>query len=469
MFDFSNINCAAISSALSAHLVTPMTTDDTSQSSRSPGKLDDFWMPFTANRQFKASPRLLESAEGMYFTSVDGHEVLDATAGLWCCNAGHGRREITEAVSKQIAKLDFAPTFQMGHPLPFELASRLAGIAPRGLHKLFFTNSGSESADTSLKIALAYQRAIGQGTRTRLIGRELGYHGVGFGGLSVGGMVNNRRAFPLQLPGVDHLPHTLDIQRNAFSKGLPEHGIEKADELERLVTLHGAENIAAVIVEPMAGSAGVILPPVGYLARLREITQKHGILLIFDEVITGFGRVGEAFAAQRWGVTPDIMSCAKGLTNGAVPMGAVFVHEKLFEAFMAGPDGAIELFHGYTYSGHPVACAAALAALDIYQRDGLFQRAIELEGYWQSALFSLKDLPSVIDIRAVGLVGGVQLAPGAAGVGKRGYQVFDQCFHDGLLIRVTGDIVALSPPLIVEKQHIDILVDKLASSIRKAS
>jgi beta-alanine--pyruvate transaminase len=444
-----------------------MTLESSAQPNRKTNTLDDFWMPFTANRQFKAKPRLLESAEGMYYTADDGRKILDGTAGLWCCNAGHGRREITEAVSQQIAKLDFAPTFQMGHPLPFELATRLAEIAPPGLNKLFFTNSGSESADTALKIALAYQRAIGQGTRTRLIGRELGYHGVGFGGISVGGMVNNRKAFPLQLPGVDHLPHTLDIQRNAFNKGLPEFGIEKADELERLVSLHGAENIAAVMVEPMAGSAGVVLPPVGYLQRLREITRKHGILLIFDEVITGFGRVGKAFAAQRWGVTPDIMTCAKGLTNGAIPMGAVFVDENIHQAFMQGPDG-IELFHGYTYSGHPVACAAALATLNIYTHDKLFERAIELEGYWQDALHSLQDLPNVIDIRAIGLVGAVQLAPNQQGVGKRGYQVFEQCFQNDLMVRVTGDTIAMSPPLIVEKPQIDTLVEKLADSIRQA-
>ena len=444
-----------------------MSTQSPTQANGINHKLDDFWMPFTANRQFKAKPRLLESAEGMYFTSDDGRTILDGTAGLWCCNAGHGRRQITEAVSRQIAKLDFAPTFQMGHPLPFELASRLAEIAPAGLNKLFFTNSGSESADSALKIALAYQRAIGQGTRTRLIGRELGYHGVGFGGISVGGMVNNRKAFPLQLPGVDHLPHTLDIERNAFSRGLPQFGIEKADELERLVTLHGAENIAAVMIEPLSGSAGVVLPPQGYLQRLREITRKHGILLIFDEVITGFGRVGKAFASQRWGVTPDIITCAKGLTNGAIPMGAVFVDDSIYQAFMQGPDG-IELFHGYTYSGHPVACAAALATLDIYREEALFERAIELEGYWQEALHSLRGLPNVIDLRAVGLVGGVQLAPSEAGVGKRGYQVFERCFYDDLLVRVTGDTLAMSPPLIVEKAQIDTLVEKLASAIRKS-
>lgn len=429
---------------------------------------DHFWMPFTANRQFKTTPRLLESAEGMYYTASDGRQVLDGTAGLWCCNAGHGRREISEAVSKQIAKMDFAPTFQMGHPLPFELAEKLAAISPEGLNRVFFTNSGSESADTALKIALAYQRAIGQGSRTRLIGRELAYHGVGFGGMSVGGMANNRRAFGPMLPGVDHLPHTLDLQRNAFSRGLPEHGVERADELERLVTLHGAENIAAVIVEPMSGSAGVILPPVGYLQRLREITARHGILLIFDEVITGFGRVGEAFAAQRWGVTPDILTCAKGLTNGAIPMGAVLVADHLFDAFMKGPESVIEFFHGYTYSGHPVACAAALATQQIYQQENLFQKAIDLEPYWQEALFSLRDLPNVIDIRTVGLVAGIQFAAHADGVGKSGYEVFRECFEKGLLVRASGDTIALSPALIVEKAEIDRMMELLADGIRKA-
>ncbi|MBE7926183.1 aspartate aminotransferase family protein [Pseudomonas saudiphocaensis] len=429
---------------------------------------EHFWMPFTANRQFKANPRLLESAQGMYYTDTSGRQVIDGTAGLWCCNAGHSRPEITEAVSRQIAKMDFAPTFQMGHPLPFELAERLVEIAPPGISRVFFTNSGSESADTALKVALAYQRAIGQGSRTRLIGRELAYHGVGFGGISVGGMGNNRKAFSSALlPGVDHLPHTLDMQRNAFSRGLPEHGAEKADELERLITLHGAENIAAVIVEPMSGSAGVILPPLGYLQRLREITRKHGILLIFDEVITGFGRVGKAFAAQRWGVTPDILTCAKGLTNGAVPMGAVLVSDEIQQAFMHGPESAIEFFHGYTYSGHPVACAAALATLDIYQREQLFEKAIELEDYWQDALFSLQDLPNVTDIRSVGLVGGIQFATHADGVGKRAYEVFRQCFEDGLLARASGDTIALSPALIVEREQIDAMIERLAGAIRK--
>ncbi|MFC3607599.1 aspartate aminotransferase family protein [Stutzerimonas tarimensis] len=427
---------------------------------------DQFWMPFTANRQFKSDPRLLESAEGMYYTDTSGRQVLDGTAGLWCCNAGHGRREITEAVSRQIGKLDFAPTFQMGHPLPFELAERLSAIAPAGLNRVFFTNSGSESVDTALKIALAYHRANGQASRTRLIGREMGYHGVGFGGISVGGMINNRRAFGPLLPGVDHLPHTLDLQRNAFSMGLPEHGVEKAEELERLVALHGAENIAAVIVEPMSGSAGVILPPRGYLKRLREITRKHGILLIFDEVITGFGRVGEAFAAQRWGVTPDLLTCAKGLTNGSVPMGAVLVAEDLYETFMTGPESAIEFFHGYTYSGHPVACAAALATLDIYAQENLLQRAIELEGYWQEALASLQGLPNIIDVRTVGLVAGIQFAPHPEQIGKRGYEVFCQTFQNGALVRASGDTIALSPPLIIEKAQIDGLLERFTDAIK---
>lgn len=429
--------------------------------------LDEFWMPFTANRQFKDRPRLLESAEGMYYTDIEGRQVIDGTSGLWCCNAGHGRPEIAEAVTRQIGKMDFAPTFQMGHPLAFQLAERLVEIAPEGLNRVFFTNSGSESVDTALKIALAYHRARGEGTRTRLIGRELGYHGVGFGGISVGGMVNNRRAFSVQLPGVDHLPHTLDLERNAFTRGLPKQGVELADHLERLVTLHGAENIAAVIVEPMSGSAGVILPPQGYLKRLREITEKHGILLIFDEVITGYGRVGSPFAAQRWEVTPDIMTTAKGLTNGAIPMGAVFASNKIQDAFMHGPQGIIELFHGYTYSGHPVAAAAALATLDIYARDGLLTRARELEVYWQEGLHSLKGLPHVIDIRNTGMVGAVHLSSRDGEPGKRGYDVFEACYWDGLMVRNSGDIIAMSPPLIVEKSHIDQIINTLGDVIRR--
>lgn len=428
--------------------------------------LDGFWMPFTANRQFKARPRMLERAEGLYYTDVNGRQILDGTSGLWCCNAGHGRPEIAEAVSRQLSKMDFAPTFQMGHPVAFELADRLTEIAPAGLNRVFFTNSGSEAVDTALKIALAYHRARGESARTRLIGREMGYHGVGFGGISVGGMVNNRRAF-VTLPGADHLPHTLDLDRNAFTRGLPAHGAERAEDLERLVTLHGAENIAAVIVEPMSGSAGVILPPIGYLQHLREITRKHGILLIFDEVITGFGRVGAAFAAQRWGVVPDLITGAKGLTNGAIPMGAVLVTEEIQDALMQGPAEQIEFFHGYTYSGHPVAAAAALATLDIYEKEGLLTRACELETYWQDALHSLADRPHVIDIRNTGLVGAIHLASRANAPGARGYAVFEGCFWNGLMVRCSGDCIALSPPLTIEREQIDRIVDTLDQQLRR--
>ncbi|CZF79878.1 Omega-amino acid--pyruvate aminotransferase [Grimontia celer] len=433
-------------------------------------RLDNFWMPFTANRQYKTTPRLLAKAEGMYYTDVEGNSVLDSTAGLWCCNAGHSRDQITDAVSKQIKELDYAPTFQMGHPLPFELAERLAELAPADLNRVFFTNSGSESADTALKIALAYQRARGHANRTMFIGREQGYHGTGFGGISVGGMVNNRKAFNSQLlPSVAHLPHTLDIERNAFSKGLPEHGIERAEVLEQLIALHGAENIAAVMVEPMSGSGGVILPPKGYLKRLREITAKHDILLIFDEVITGFGRVGDAFASQRWDVTPDIITTAKALTNGAIPMGAVMVSESIYDACMnTAPEDTIELFHGYTYSGHPVAAAAALATLDIYRDENLFERARQLETEWEEALHSLDNLPNVIDVRNTGLIAGIQFAPSSEGIGKRGYDIFTRCFYDGVLVRASGDIIAMSPPLIMESKHIDQMVSTLERAIKQA-
>ena len=435
-----------------------------------PERMDAFWMPFTANRQFKKNPRMLASAQGMHYTTTDGREILDGTAGLWCCNAGHGRERIIEAVSRQVATMDFAPTFQIGHPLPFELAERLAALAPDPLKHVFFTNSGSESVDTALKIALAYQRVRGEGQRTRLIGREKGYHGVGFGGISVGGMVNNRKFFGPLLPGVDHLRHTLDLERNAFSRGLPLHGAELADDLERLVQLHDASTIAAVIVEPIAGSAGVVLPPVGYLKRLREICDKHGILLIFDEVITGFGRVGGPFAAQRFEVTPDLMTTAKGLTNGCVPMGAVFVSQRVHDAFMQGPEGMIDLFHGYTYSGHPLACAAALAALDIYAEEKLFDKAIELGQYWEDAIHSLKELPNVIDIRNFGLVGAIELSPRDGQPGARAYDVLTKCFHEkGLLVRTTGDVIAVSPPLILERNHIDQVFSRLAEAIRESA
>jgi beta-alanine--pyruvate transaminase len=450
----------------SAHS-TPQPHQASGLTEPAPAHLDAYWMPFTANRQFKATPRLLNGAKGMHYRSVDGREILDGTAGLWCCNAGHGRSRIVEAVQKQIAEMDYAPSFQMGHPLAFELAERLAEIAPAPLSRVFYTNSGSESVDTALKIALAYHRARGEGQRTRFIGREKGYHGVGFGGISVGGMVNNRKAFGAMLPGVDHMRHTLDIGRNAFSKGLPAHGAELADDLERIVQLHDASTIAAVIVEPVSGSGGVVLPPEGYLQRLKALCDKYGILLIFDEVITGFGRVGKAFGAQRMGVVPDLMTTAKGLSNGAIPMGAVFASESIFQAFMHGPEPMIELFHGYTYSGHPVACAAALATLDIYREENLFERAIELGEYWGEALHSLKGLPNVIDIRNYGLIGAVEFAPRENAPGARGYDVFTDCFHHrDLMVRYSGDVIAMSPPLILERSHIDQIVERLGAAIR---
>lgn len=422
--------------------------------------LSAFWMPFTANRQYKDAPRLLVEASGMYYRTIDGDSVLDGTAGLWCCNLGHAREEITEAVSRQLATLDFAPTFQMGHPLPFRLAAALSEFAPPGLDRIFFTNSGSESVDTALKMALAYHRARGEGQRVRLIGREKGYHGVGFGGISVGGLVNNRRTY-LTLPGADHIAHTFDPERNAFSRGLPDHGAEKADEVERLVALHGAETIAAVIVEPVAGSAGVLPPPKGYLERLRAVCDRHGILLIFDEVITGFGRLGEPFAAQALGVIPDIMTTAKGITNGALPMGAVFAHRKVHDAIVQGPPAAIEFFHGYTYSGHPVACAAALASLEIYRRDGLFTRVKSLAGLWEDSLHALRGKPNVIDIRNIGLMGAIELSPRPDAPGARGYEVLVKALKAGLLVRATGDIIALSPPLIVSADEIGKLFEIL--------
>ena len=431
--------------------------------------LDAFWMPFTANRQFKSAPRMFASAEGMHYTTVDGRKLIDGSAGLWCVNAGHGRREIAAAVEKQLMSLDFAPSFQMGHPIAFDFAERLAAIAPAGLDRIFFTNSGSESVDTALKIALAYHRAAGQSTRTRLIGRERGYHGVGFGGMSVGGMVNNRRAFATHLPGVDHISHTHDLARNAFSKQQPAHGAELADDLERLVALHGAETIAAVIVEPVPGSTGVLPPPQGYLKRLRQLCDKHGILLIFDEVITGFGRLGTPFAAQYFGVTPDLMTTAKGITNGTIPCGAVFASRKIHDALMTGPENQIELFHGYTYSAHPVACAAGLATLDIYKDEGLLTRGASLAGYWSDALHQLKGLPNVIDIRDVGLMGAVELAPRKDAAGARGYDVMVDCFNRGLYLRQTGDAFAMSPPLIVERSHIDDIVSILGDAIKRVA
>jgi beta-alanine--pyruvate transaminase len=431
--------------------------------------LDAYWMPFTANRQFKKAPRLLAKSSGMHYWTDDGRQILDGVAGLWCVNAGHARPKIVQAIAAQAAEMDYAPPFQMAHPKAFELAHRLAELAPAGMNKVFFTNSGSESVDTALKMALAYHRVRGEGQRTRLIGRERGYHGVNFGGISVGGMVANRKMFGTMLSGVDHIRHTHDPARNAFSQGQPAHGAELADDLERLVALHDASTIAAVIVEPVAGSTGVLIPPQGYLQRLRDICDKHGILLIFDEVITGFGRTGSAFAAQTFGVTPDLITCAKGLTNGAVPMGAVIAKQGLYDTFMQGPEHLIEFFHGYTYSAHPLACAAGLATLETYADEGLLTRAAELQGYFAESLHALKSLPNVIDIRHIGLVGGVELAPRAGAPAQRAFDVFLDCFASGLLIRTTGDTIALSPPLIIERSHIDQIVATLATAIKRVA
>ncbi|MCP4384497.1 MAG: aspartate aminotransferase family protein [Hyphomicrobiales bacterium] len=428
--------------------------------------LEAFWMPFTANRQFKQAPRLLVGAEGMYYRSADGRQVLDATSGLWCVNAGHGRQSIADAVGNQIRELDYAPAFQMGHPKVFELAARLVTYMPTGIDHVFFTNSGSESVETGLKIALAYHGVRGDGSRFRLIGRERGYHGVNFGGISVGGIVGNRKHFGTLLTGVDHMRHTHDPTRNAFSRGEPEHGAELADDLERIATLHDPSTIAAVIVEPVAGSTGVLVPPKGYLQRLREICDRHGILLIFDEVITGFGRLGTPFAFDYFGVTPDIVLTAKGVTNGVVPMGAVFVKKEIYDTFMQGPENMIEFFHGYTYSGNPVASAAGLATLDAYESEGLLTRGADMADAWADGLHSLKELPHVVDIRNCGLVGAIELEPIAGAPTKRAFAAFLAAFEAGLLIRTTGDIIALSPPLIIQKSEIDLLFDTLGGVLK---
>lgn len=430
--------------------------------------LDAFLMPFSNNRQFKAAPRMLVKASGMHYTDGHGRQVLDGVAGLWCCNAGHSRAPIVEAIAQQAATMDFAPPFQMAHPLAFELANRIAALAPAGLKHTFFCNSGSEAVDTALKLAIAYHRLKGEGSRTRIIGRERGYHGVGFGGMAVGGIGTNRKAFGPSLAGVDHLPHTHLIKENAFSRGLPEHGAHLADELERLVTLHDASNIAAVIVEPMAGSTGVLLPPKGYLERLRAITQKHGILLIFDEVISGFGRLGGPFAAQVFGVTPDLITFAKGVTSGTVPLGGVLVSKPMVDALMAQPPG-IELFHGYTYSAHPLACAAGIAALELYKSEGLFDRAKSMAPVFEKLLHGLAQSPNVIDVRNYGLVGAVELSPRPGAPGARAFEVFVKAFERGVLVRQTGDIIALSPPLIVEEKQLDDIVSTLRTVLAEVA
>lgn len=433
---------------------------------------DHFWMPFTANRQFKAKPRMLVSASGMHYTSDDGRKILDGTAGLWCVNAGHGHPKIVEAIQKQAATMDFAPVFQMGHPKAFEAASALVAIAPEGLNRVFFCNDGSEGVDTALKIALAYHRMRGDSLKTRLIGRERGYHGVGFGGIAVGGIAGNRKHFGPTLAGVDHIRHPLDISKNAFSRGLPEHGAEIADELEqRLIALHDPATVAAVIVEPVQGSTGVILPPKGYLQKLRSICDKHGILLIFDEVITGFGRLGTPFAADYFGVVPDMIVCAKGLTNASVPMGAVIVRQDIHDTFMnAAPEDTIEFFHGYTYTGHPLASAAMVATMEVYKSEQMFERAAAMSPYFEEAAHSLKGLPFVKDIRNLGLVCGIELDGIPGKPTARAFDVFQKCFWDkNVLIRTTGDIIALSPPLIIDKAQIDQLFGSIAEVLKAQS
>jgi beta-alanine--pyruvate transaminase len=442
-------------------------TDIRSLATRQTNDLDAFWLPFTPNRAFKRAPRLITSAKGMHYFTPDGRAVLDGLAGLWCSNAGHNRDSIVAAIQRQAAELDYAAAFHFAHPKSFELASRIAALAPAHLNRVFFCNSGSEAVDTALKIALAYHNIRGEGDRTRLIGRERGYHGVGFGGISVGGIVNNRKFFGTLLTGVDHLPATYSREQQAFTKGEPQWGAHLADELERIVALHGASTIAAVIVEPMAGSTGVLPPPQGYLQRLRTICDRHGILLIFDEVITGFGRLGHAFAAERYGVTPDLLCFAKGVNSGAVPMGGVIARESVYDAFMHGPEHVIELFHGYTYSAHPLACAAGLAALDLYRDEGLFERAKRLEPLYADAAMTLKGLPGVLDVRAVGIAAGVDLAPRPGAPGERGYEAMERAFHDeDLVIRIAGDTLAIAPPLIVSEAEIGEIFEKVARVIR---
>jgi len=442
-------------------------TDTRNVATPAPNDLESFWLPFTPNRAFKKAPRLIARAKNMHYFTTNGRAVLDGTAGLWCCNAGHNRDSIVEAIQRQAAELDYAPAFQFSHPKAFELANRIAALAPGDLDHVFFCNSGSEAADSALKIALAYHNVRGHGSRIRLIGRERGYHGVGFGGISVGGIVNNRKFFGSLLAGVDHLPHTYNREQQAFTRGEPEWGAHLADDLDRIVALHDASTIAAVIVEPMAGSTGVLPPPKGYLERLRAICSKHGILLIFDEVITGFGRLGHAFAAERYGVEPDMIAFAKGVTSGAVPMAGVIVRKGIYDAFMNGPEHAIELFHGYTYSAHPLACAAGLATLDVYRDEGLFERAGRLEAHFADAAMGLKGLPHVLDIRTVGLVAAIDLASRPDAVGKRAYEAMEKAFADeDLVIRIAGDTIALSPPLIITESEIEELFIKLTRVLK---
>jgi beta-alanine--pyruvate transaminase len=432
----------------------------------SPVNLQHYWMPFTDNRRFKAKPRLIASAKEMYFTTVEGKQVLDGLATLWCVNAGHGRPRIVEAIRTQAGELDFASSFALGHPLPFRLAERIAAIAPQGMQQVFFTNSGSEAVDTALKIAVAYHRLRGQGTRTRFIGRERSYHGVNIGGMSVGGVAANRKAYSgMLMPGVDHIRHTHDLSRNSFSRGQPDLGAELADELEqRIIPLHDASNIAALIVDPVAASGGVLVPPKGYLERLRDICTRHGILLIFDEVITGWGRLGATFAAQHLGIKPDLITFAKGITSGAVPLGGVLVRDSIYQTFMGSQGAGMEFFHGYTYSGHPLACAAALGALDTYEEENLFQAP--QAKYFEEGVHSLKGLPNVVDCRNLGLIGAVELASRPGAIGERGYEVFEKCWDRGVFVRPVGDSIAFCPPLIAQKKHLDQMFGAVAEVLK---
>jgi len=440
--------------------------DQTQKNNYTPNDLEAFWMPFTANQDFKADPRIVSKSKGMYYYTPNGDKVLDAVAGLWCCNAGHNRDEIVKAIQEQAAELDFVPSFQAGHYKAFELSNKLTDISPENLNHVFYSNSGSEAVETALKIALAYFRAIGQPSKRILIGRERGYHGTGFGGLSVGGMVNNKKQIERFLPEVYHLPHTHNLEHNSYSKGQPAWGAHLADDLLKQIEKHGAANIAAVIVEPVAGSTGVLIPPIGYLEKLRKICTDNDIILIFDEVITGFGRLGKPFAADFFNIEPDLMAIAKGLTSGTVPMAATFVSDKIYKTFMQGDPKVIEFFHGYTYSAHPLACAAAIATLDVYKKDNLLNRASEIAKYWEDALHSLKGTKHIIDIRNLGLIGAIELESIPEKPSRRAYNVLCEAFrHQKLFVRVTGDIIALSPSLIIQKQEIDLIVEKLKKTI----
>ncbi len=431
--------------------------------------LDNYWLPFTPNKKFKENPRLLVSAAGMHYQTDDGREVLDGISGLWCCNAGHCHPKIVSAVQHQVGELDYATAFNMSHPKAFELAEKIAELTPDGLDRVFFGTSGSEAVETALKVALAYHASKGDGQKTKFIGREKGYHGVNFGGISVGGLTPNRKSFGPLLPGIDHMPHTWSLEDMAFTKGQPEWGLHLAEDLERILILQDPSTVAAVIIEPVTGSGGVIVPPVGYLERIREICTKHDVLLIFDEVITAFGRLGDSFAANRFNVRPDIITMAKGLTSAVIPMSAVAFDTAIYDQLMEGPESMIELFHGYTYSGHPVACAAGIATLDVYQEEGLFDKAKELEPIFEEALHSLKGLNQVIDIRNIGLMGAVQFGPGKLSTTEFAANVFQHCYDNGVLVRYSGEFLVLSPSLIASKDHIHQISDALRNAIEANS